>query len=117
MPWRKSEKFYSKNDRTVINQWLMGQMGYIGPMLGQHHQFHHYNPGKVNLEKIGTLKYPKEFIELDDRLSNSKFLREKIIQLLILQHFHGLQDMSGMIGLSKFKISRDGIRMFLAEKL
>ena len=22
------------------------QMGYVGPMLGQHHQFHHYNPGK-----------------------------------------------------------------------
>ena len=24
----------------------MGQMAYVGPMLGQHHQFHHYNPGK-----------------------------------------------------------------------
>ena len=23
-----------------------GSIGYIGPMLGQHHQFHHYNPGK-----------------------------------------------------------------------
>ena len=42
----KSGKFYQKNIRTIINQWLMGQMAYIGPMLGQHHQFHHYNAGK-----------------------------------------------------------------------
>ena len=42
----KSNKFYETNERTTINQWLMGQMGYVGPMLGQHHQFHHYNPGK-----------------------------------------------------------------------
>ena len=42
----KSGMFYDKDQRTTINQWLMGQMGYVGPMLGQHHQFHHYNPGK-----------------------------------------------------------------------
>ena len=41
----KSGKFYDKNSRTIINQWLMGQMAYVGPMLGQHHPFHHYNPG------------------------------------------------------------------------
>ena len=34
----KSGKFYDKDQRTIINQWLMGQMGYVGPMLGQHHQ-------------------------------------------------------------------------------
>ena len=42
----KSGKFYDVEKRTIINQWLMGQMAYVGPMLGQHHQFHHYNPGK-----------------------------------------------------------------------
>ena len=42
----KSGKFYNKEERTTINQWLMGQMAYVGPLLGQHHQFHHYNPGK-----------------------------------------------------------------------
>ena len=26
-----SGKFYNKKDRTKINQWLMAQMGYIGP--------------------------------------------------------------------------------------
>ena len=30
----KSGKFYDNNQRTTINQWLMGQMGYVGPMLG-----------------------------------------------------------------------------------
>ena len=37
----KSGKFYDIKKRTIINQWLMGQMAYVGPMLGQHHQFHH----------------------------------------------------------------------------
>ena len=42
----KSKMFYENQDRLKINQWLMAQMGYVGPMIGQHHQFHHYNPGK-----------------------------------------------------------------------
>ena len=29
----KSGKFYDKEDRLKINQWLMAQMGYIGPMI------------------------------------------------------------------------------------
>ena len=30
----KSGMFYDKAHRTIINQWLMGQMAYVGPMLG-----------------------------------------------------------------------------------
>ena len=52
----QSGKFYDTNDRLEINQWLMAQMGYIGPMLGQHHQFHHYNPGK---SQFGEERYFK----------------------------------------------------------
>ena len=70
-----SGKFYDKKNRTVINQWLMGQMAYVGPMLGQHHQFHHYNPGK---SKFGEKRYfkiaKKIYQELDERLSVSKYL-------------------------------------------
>ena len=42
----RSNKFYDEKNRLKINQWLMGQMGYVGPMIGQHHQFHPFNPGK-----------------------------------------------------------------------
>ena len=53
----------------------MGQMAYVGPMLGQHHQFHHYNSGK---SKFGEDRYFKIaaqiYKDLDDRLSVSNFL-------------------------------------------
>ena len=52
----RSGKFYDEKDRLQINQWLMAQMGYVGPMLGQHHQFHHYNPGK---SEFGEKRYFK----------------------------------------------------------
>ena len=71
----KSNKFYEKKDRTKINQWLMAQMGYVGPMLGQHHQFHRYNSGK---DKWGEERYFKItktiYGDLDERLNQSKYL-------------------------------------------
>ena len=70
-----SGKFYNKKDRTKINQWLMAQMGYIGPMLGQHHQFHHYNPGKSKFGEERYFKISKRiYEELDQVLSKSNFL-------------------------------------------
>ena len=71
----KSGKFYNENNRTEINQWLMAQMGYVGPMLGQHHQFHHYNHGKSKFGEDRYFKISKRIYEdLDTRLSSSKFL-------------------------------------------
>ena len=71
----QSGKFFDKKDRTEINQWLMAQMGYIGPMLGQHHQFHHYNPGKSKFGEERYFKIAKRiYQELDEVLSKSKFL-------------------------------------------
>ena len=71
----KSGKFYDKQDRLKINQWLMAQMGTIGPMIGQHHQFHHYNPGKSEFGEERYFKIVKRiYQELDKRLKNSKFL-------------------------------------------
>ena len=71
----KSGKFYDKGKRTVINQWLMGQMAYVGPMLGQHHQFHHYNPGKSQFGENRYFKISERiYRELDERLSQSTFL-------------------------------------------
>ena len=71
----KSNKFYDHKDRNIVNQWLMGQMGYVGPMLGQHHQFHHYNPGKSKFGEERYFKIAKKiYEELDERLSKSKYL-------------------------------------------
>ena len=74
----KSKKFYDKEDRLKINQWLMAQMGYIGPMIGQHHQFHHYNPGKSRFGEERYFKITKKiYQDLNDRLANSKYLAGK----------------------------------------
>ena len=71
----QSGKFYDTKDRLEINQWLMAQMGYVGPMLGQHHQFHHYNPGKSQFGEERYFKISKRiYEELDERLSKSRFL-------------------------------------------
>jgi GST-like protein len=71
----KFNKFYELKERTVINQWLMAQMGTIGPMIGQHHQFHHYNPGKSEFGEERYFKITKRIYgELDSRLASSKFL-------------------------------------------
>ena len=71
----KSGMFYNKEERLKINQWLMAQMGTIGPMIGQHHQFHHYNPGKSQFGEERYFKIAKRlYQELDNRLKDSKFL-------------------------------------------
>ena len=71
----KSGKFYDKAERLKINQWLMAQMGTIGPMIGQHHQFHHYNPGKSEFGEERYFKITKRiYQELESRLKESKFL-------------------------------------------
>ena len=101
----KSGKFYDKDQRTVINQWLMGQMAYVGPMLGQHHQFHHYNPGKSKFGEDRYFKITKRiYQELDERLSNKTFLSGNNYTISDIATFpwiarHEWHD----IGLSKFK--------------
>ena len=100
-----SGKFYNTDDRNLINQWLMAQMGDIGPMLGQHHQFHHYNPGK---SKFGEDRYfniaKRLYKDLDDHLLNSDYLAGKNYSIADIATFpwvarHDWHD----IGLKKFK--------------
>ena len=100
----KYNKFYEAKDRNVINQWLMAQMGTIGPMLGQHHQFHHYNPGKSEFGEKRYFKISERiYKELDERLSQSKFLAGKDYTIADIATFpwiarHEWHD----IGLKKF---------------
>ena len=101
----ESGKFYNTEDQLVINQWLLAQMGYVGPMLGQHHQFHHYNPGRSKFGEDRYFKIAKRiYEELDQRLLNSKFLSGENYTIADIATFpwiarHEWHD----IGLSQFK--------------
>ncbi len=94
-----------KKNRNIINQWLMGQMAYVGPMLGQHHQFHHYNSGKSEFGEKRYFKISERiYKELDERLSVSKFLAGQYYSIADIATFpwiarHEWHD----IGLKKFK--------------
>ena len=71
----KSGKFYDKGSRTLINQWLIAQVAYVGPLLGQHHQFHSYSPGKSKFGEERYFKIAKSiYKDLDEHLEKSKFL-------------------------------------------
>ena len=100
----KSGMFYHKNQRTIINQWLMGQMAYVGPMLGQHHQFHHYNPGKSEFGENRYFKIASNIQRFRRKTSQSKFLAGKDYSIADIATFpwiarHSWHD----IGLKKFK--------------
>ena len=71
----KSGKFYDASERLIVNQWLMAQMAYVGPMFGQHHQFHHYNPGKSEFGEERYFKIARRiYADLDERLGQSEYL-------------------------------------------
>ncbi len=101
----KSGKFYDKKDRILINQWLVAQVAYVGPLLGQHHQFHHYNPGKSKWGEERYFKIAKTiYKDLDERLEKTKFLAGNEYSIADIATFpwlarHPIHD----IGLKKFK--------------
>ena len=73
----KTGKFLPEDirDRWSVLQWLMFQMGSVGPMLGQAHHFLVYAPEKI---PYAMQRYSKEANRLygvmDRRLAESKFI-------------------------------------------
>jgi GSH-dependent disulfide-bond oxidoreductase len=73
----KTGKFLPKTDRLKFQvlQWLMFQMGGVGPMLGQAHHFRQYAPEKV---EYAISRYSNEAKRLygvmDKQLASSKFI-------------------------------------------
>ncbi|MDA0260803.1 MAG: glutathione binding-like protein [Proteobacteria bacterium] len=73
----KTGKFLPKRprERMAVIQWLMFQMGGVGPMLGQAHHFRHYAPRKF---QYAHDRYTNEagrlYGVLDRQLKSSKFI-------------------------------------------
>ena len=98
-----SGEFYGSN-KNLTTQWLMAQMGYIGPMLGQHHQFHHYNSGKSEFGEKRYFKIAETIYKnLDDHLLKNNYLADEYSIADIATYpwiaRHTIHD----IGLNKFK--------------
>jgi GST-like protein len=73
----KTGKFLPKTDRQKfeVMQWLMFQMGGVGPMLGQNHHFRLYAPEKI---EYAVNRYTNEAKRLygvmDRQLAKSKYI-------------------------------------------
>ncbi|HET7478729.1 MAG TPA: glutathione S-transferase N-terminal domain-containing protein [Rubrobacteraceae bacterium] len=72
----KTGRFFpqSPRDRYLVLQWLMFQMGGVGPMLGQTHHFRNYAPDEI---PYAIERYTNEAARLygvmDERLSEAEF--------------------------------------------
>jgi len=62
-------------EKWVVMQWLMMQMGSVGPMLGQTHHFHHFHPGTSEYAEQRYLAETRRIYGvLDRRLGESRYL-------------------------------------------
>ena len=77
---RKFGRFYPLDDeraRIEVEEWLMWQMGNVGPMLGQNHHFRNYAPQKL---PYAITRYENEahrlYGVLDKRLAGRDFVAD-----------------------------------------
>lgn len=68
----------SMEQRYRVNEWLMWQMGGIGPILGQVHHFAKYNPGKAPYAEERFLKEANRLYGvLDRRLAEREYVADE----------------------------------------
>ena len=77
---RKFKKFYPSDERgrVAVDEWLMWQMGGLGPMAGQCHHFRHYAPEQI---EYGIERYTNEvnrlYGVLNRRLEGRNFVADE----------------------------------------
>lgn len=102
---RKSNQFLPKENEIRIFECLMFQVSNVGPMLGQHHHFHHFNPGKSKYAEDRFFKNSIRVYEvLDKILSKNNYLAGEDYSIADISTFpwiarHNWHD----IGLKKYK--------------
>ena len=73
----KTGKLMPADDRSrwQVQEWLMMQMGTVGPMLGQAHHFNHFNPDKSEYARKRYVDEAKRIYGvLDRRLAGREYL-------------------------------------------
>ncbi|NKB51765.1 MAG: glutathione S-transferase [Rhizobiaceae bacterium] len=64
--------------RAEANEWLMWQMGGLGPMLGQTHHYVHFNPGNAPYAEERFLTETKRLYSvLDKRLEGREYILDE----------------------------------------
>ena len=71
----QSGKLYNKENKSKIDQWLMAQMGIVGPFIGQYHYFYRFNRGLSEIGEKRYLEITKSIYKvLDEHLAENIFL-------------------------------------------
>lgn len=115
---RKTGKFYPTDERArvEVEEWLMWQMGGLGPMLGQNHHFRNYAPEKI---PYAITRYENEadrlYGVLDKRLADREYVAGdySIADMAIVSWTRGYERQG--VDASKFPNFKRWLDMLLAR--
>ena len=88
--------FFDKDEYYRTIEWLMWQMGGVGPMFGQVHHFVKYNKGKSEYSEQRYSKEAKRLYGVMDKiLEQNQYIAGKSYSIADISIYFGLQ---GLIG-------------------